>query len=53
MTKLEALRRVLSTPRDHHHLGRIGRVQKWDKSDGREKLIHCVRVLRSVIRRVA
>jgi hypothetical protein len=53
VTRLTALRTLLATPRDHVDQGRIGRVQKYEKADGRERMTYVVRVLKSVIRRVA
>lgn len=53
MTRLDAMRALLTAPRDHADQGRIGRVQKYDKPDGRERMTYVVRVLKSVIRRVA
>lgn len=53
MTKLEAMRALLSKPRDHADQGRIGRRVRWAKSDGRERIDYCVRVLRAVLKRVA
>jgi hypothetical protein len=53
MTKLDALRRLVTAPRDHHHQGRIGRVQKYARSDGREKIDRVYRILRAVARRTA
>lgn len=53
MTRLAALRRLVTAPRDHVDQGRIGRVQKFAEPDGREKLIYTVRVLRAVLKRVA
>lgn len=53
MTRLAALRVLLSMPRDHVHQGRIGRVQKWATPDGRERVTMVYRTLRSVLRRSA
>jgi hypothetical protein len=53
MTRLAALRRLLSTPRDHADQGKIGYRVRWARADGREKLTLCVRVLKSVIRRAS
>lgn len=53
MTKLDALRKLLAQPRDHHHMGKIGQRVVYAKSDGREKVSHVFRVLRSITRRSA
>lgn len=52
MTRAAALRALVTARRDHHHQGRIGlapRRDGYDRPDGREKLTHVVRVLRSVL----
>lgn len=49
MTRLDALRRLLATPRDHADMGRIGfrrRVASWATADGRQRLSLVYRVLR-------
>jgi hypothetical protein len=53
MTRLEAMRLLVTAPRDHVDQARIGRVQKYATPDGRERMTYVVRVLKSVIRRVA
>lgn len=53
MTKLEAMRVLLTTPRDHEDMGKIGRNQIYAEPDGREKQVFVVRVLRSVLKKVS
>ena len=53
MTRLDALRRLLASPRNETDLGRIGRRVLYARPDGRERLAYVVRVLRTVLRRVA
>jgi len=56
MTKLQAMRGLLSAPRDHADMNRIGhrrRFAEWATSDGREKQSYVFRVLRTVARKQA
>jgi hypothetical protein len=53
LTRLELLRGLMAKPRDHADQGKIGRRVLWARSDGREKLNHCVRVLKSFMRRAS
>jgi hypothetical protein len=48
VTRLTALRTLLATPRDHVDQGRIGRVQKYDTPDGRERMTYVFKILRSI-----
>lgn len=52
MTKLTALREVLKHPRDVG-MDKIGHRVIYAKADGRERITHVVKVLRSVLRRIA
>jgi len=53
VTRLDALRRLLASPRVEPDLGRIGRRVLYAHPDGRERLAYVVRVLRTVLRRAA
>ena len=53
MTRLEAFRRIVTTPRDHVDQGRIGYVQKFTKADGRERITLVFQVMRFTKRRTA
>ena len=54
MTRLDALRRLVTAPRTDLDQGRIGRRVRYATPDGREKMPPMVvKVLRSVIRRIA
>lgn len=52
MTRLTAFRRIVTAPRDHVDQGKIGRRTVYATSDGRERLIYVMRVLRSTLRKV-
>ena len=53
MSRLAAMRQLLSTPRDHADQGKIGRKVLYATSDGREKRIYVYRALKSIFRRAA
>lgn len=53
LTRLEAMRKLITAQRDHIDQGRIGRRQIFEKPDGRETLIYAIKVLNSAFRRAA
>jgi uncharacterized protein YbaA (DUF1428 family) len=53
MTKLDAMRQIVSAPRDHADQGKIGKVQKYAKPDGRERIVFAWKVLTSITKRRA
>jgi hypothetical protein len=53
MTRLDALRQLLATPRAVPDDGKIGTRVIYATSDGRERLIYVFRTLKTVIRRLA
>lgn len=53
MTRLDALRQLVSTPRQTLSDARIGYVQTYPKADGREKISMVFKVLRLTKRKAS